>query len=132
MIFVDTSFWVALKRRRDSHHDEAVALAHAHTRRPLVTSNHVLGETWTLLGRRGSHADAVELVDAVTRSPRVIVECIDGETERDAWRWLRRRDDREFSFVDATSFVFMAERELQDALAFDQDFAAAGFRELRA
>ncbi|MGH3318754.1 MAG: hypothetical protein ACRDN9_01010 [Streptosporangiaceae bacterium] len=45
--------------------------------------------------------------------------------------WLRSRDDRECSFVDATSFALMREREIDRALAFDGDFSAAGFAELR-
>ncbi|MCA1673594.1 MAG: VapC toxin family PIN domain ribonuclease, partial [Actinobacteria bacterium] len=45
--------------------------------------------------------------------------------------WLRQRDDREFSFVDATSFAVMRHRSVHNALAFDGDFAAAGFAELR-
>jgi predicted nucleic acid-binding protein len=45
--------------------------------------------------------------------------------------WLRRHDEREYSFVDATSFVFMRSRRIRSALAFDGDFSAAGFEELR-
>jgi predicted nucleic acid-binding protein len=40
-------------------------------------------------------------------------------------------DDREFSFVDATSFAVMRRRGVHQAFAFDNDFAAAGFVELR-
>lgn len=131
MIFVDTSFWVALRRRRDEGHREAIALLRAHAG-ALVTSNHVLGETWTVLRRREGHAHAVETLDALTSSRRVAVERIGRQTEREAWRWLRSRDDREISFVDATSFAYMAEHGLQDVLTFDRDFAVAGFRALRA
>jgi predicted nucleic acid-binding protein len=35
------------------------------------------------------------------------------------------------SFVDATSFVVMRSLEIREALAFDGDFTAAGFVELR-
>jgi predicted nucleic acid-binding protein len=44
---------------------------------------------------------------------------------------LRRHDERAYSFVDATSFQVMRDRRLREALAFDQDFASAGFVELR-
>jgi uncharacterized protein len=37
-----------------------------------------------------------------------------------------------YSYVDATSFRIMRDRRLREALAFDPDFAAAGFVELRA
>lgn len=51
--------------------------------------------------------------------------------EDEALGWLRRHDEREYSFVDATSFAFMRAKGISEALAFDGDFAAAGFTELR-
>lgn len=53
------------------------------------------------------------------------------ELEDEALHWLRTHDEREYSFVDATSFAYMRANGIQDALAFDGDFAAAGFTELR-
>ena len=51
--------------------------------------------------------------------------------EREAWDWLRRHDERVYSFVDATSFALMRRLRIAEALAFDGDFTAAGFLELR-
>ncbi len=130
MIFVDTSFWVALRNRRDQHHDQARALLDAHHPGPLVTTNHVRGETWTFLRRRAGHRAAVAFLDALDRSPRVRVILVASDVEADALRWLRRHDEREYSFVDATSFATMRSVRIQEALAFDGDFAAAGFQEL--
>jgi predicted nucleic acid-binding protein len=56
---------------------------------------------------------------------------VDEDVEREAWRWLRRHDEREYSFVDASSFAIMRRLRIRDALAFDGDFSAAGFREVR-
>jgi predicted nucleic acid-binding protein len=53
------------------------------------------------------------------------------DVEDEAWRWLDRHDERSYSFVDATSFVVMRRRGVSEALAFDGDFSAAGFVELR-
>jgi predicted nucleic acid-binding protein len=131
VIFVDTSFWVAAAMRRDDHHPQALALARTHAGTPWVTSNHVRGETWTFLRRRAGHAIAVEFVDRVERSPRVQALQVAEGIERDALSWLRRHDEREYSFVDATSFALMADLKIRVALAFDGDFAAAGFTELR-
>ena len=57
---------------------------------------------------------------------------ISPELEDEALSWLRHRDEREYSFVDATSFALMRSLRVHDALAFGGEFAAAGFVELGA
>ena len=131
MTFVDTSFWVALRNRRDTNHELARALLKRHPNTLLLTSNHVCGETWTYLRRRAGHGSAVGFLDTLDQSPRVRVEHVTADQEAQALIWLRRHDEREYSFVDATSVVLMRSRKIRDVLAFDGDFTAAGFRELR-
>lgn len=131
MIFADTSFWVALRNRRDPRHPEASALLRSHADRGIVTSNHVRGETWTYLRRRAGHGAAVGFLDSLERTPRVRLVAASAKQEEDALRFLRQRDEREYSFVDATSFVLMKSLRIREALAFDGDFSAAGFVELR-
>src|SRR5437763_1305579 len=116
MIFVDTSYWVALRNRRDPHHNDAVALLQSHADGGLVTSNHVRGETWTYLRRRMGHGSAVDFLDALQRSPRIRVIPVPEEVEDEALRWLRRRDEREYSFVDATSFAMMRNLRTHEVL----------------
>ncbi len=132
MIFVDTSFWVAVRNRRDVNHEQATQLLRDNAGAALFTSSQVRGETWTFLRRRAGHGAAVDFLDAIERSPRLQVIWIDQDFETEALRWLRRHDEREYSFVDATSFALMRARKIRSALAFDGDFAAAGFVELRA
>jgi len=128
--FADTSFWFALQERRDRRHDAAAALVRAGMGRVCV-SNHVVGETWTLLRRRAGHAAAVGFLDRLAQLPDVEMVQVDAATEAEAWRWLRRHDERAYSFVDATSFAVMRRRRIREALAFDGDFNAAGFTEVR-
>ena len=52
------------------------------------------------------------------------------DIDRRALRWLRQHDEREYSWVNATSFAVMRDKRIRSALAFDGDFAAAGFIEL--
>lgn len=132
MIFVDTSFWVALRNRRDRHHEQATLLVGEHQADALITTNHVRGETWTYLRRRAGHRSAVGFLEAIERSPRVRLVVVNEAAEAEALRWLRMHDEREYSFVDATSFATMRQLKIRDALAFDGDFAAAGFVERRA
>lgn len=131
MIFVDTSFWVALRNVRDAHHAVAVALLERHEHSGLVTSNHVRGETWTFLRRRVGHHAAVAFIDILERSPRVQVETMSAKQEHEALLWLRRHDEREYSFADAVSFICMRALRTTEALAFDGDFTVAGFTEVR-
>lgn len=129
MIFADTSFWAALGNATDARHKDARQLW---TSKPpvVVTSNHVLGETWTLLNRRCGHRAAASAA-AIRHSSAIRVEHITAELEEEAWQWLDHRDEREYSFVDATSFALMRKKRIFQAYAFDDDFSAAGFVELR-
>lgn len=129
--FADTGFWYGLHVAADSRHKPAVALWNRDSEQ-VITTDLVLGETWTLARMRGvAHPHAVALIDAVNASSRVEVVTVDKGTRRQAWDWLRTHDERVYSFVDATSFVTMTRRRLYETLTFDGDFAAAGFVEAR-
>ena len=131
MIFVDSSFWIAQQLPRDQRPGEALALEAGYVRGRLVTSTAVVAETWTFLRRRLDHARATAWLDRTAAAPNVRTDRIDAELEAEAWAWLRVHDERPYSFVDATSFALMRKLRLTDALAFEGDFAAAGFNELR-
>jgi len=131
VIFVDSSFWVGLAFPRDNRHAEVTALLGVYASERLLTSNHVRGETWTVLRRRAGHHVAVRALELLEAAPRLRIEFVSRDVEAEAWRWLRRHDEREYSFVDATSFALMRSLRIREALAFDGDFAAAGFVELR-
>ena len=132
MIFVDTSFWVAVRNARDARHEEAAVVLGSVGEMHLVTSNHIRGETWTFLRTRVGHRSATACLEALARSPRLEIVHIPQAMEDVALAWLRRHDERRYSFVDATSFALMRSLKIKDALAYDADFSAAGFRELRA
>jgi len=102
VIFVGSSFWIGISAARDSRHEATAALLGKFRTSALLTSNHMR------------------------------VACVSERLEEESWRWLQRHDEREYSFVDATSFALMRSLRLRDAFAFDGDFAAAGFTELRA
>jgi predicted nucleic acid-binding protein len=78
--FVDTRYWVALLLEKDSHHREAAAL----WKEPLGTllsTNHVLGETWTFLRRRAVHRGAVSFLDAAQKSTRLVLTHVEEAME---------------------------------------------------
>jgi predicted nucleic acid-binding protein len=131
VIFLDTSFLVAYAVSSDSRHPDALALGEPFSQDELVTSTLILGETWTTLRRRLGHARTRGWVDALRALEHLRVDRIDPTLEDEAWTWLRVHDERPYSFVDATSFALMRKLRIREALAFDGDFAAAGFVELR-
>ena len=64
----------------------------------------------------------------IERSARTRVVFVSQALENEALRWLRRHDERPYSFVDATSFATMRAMHIRDALTYDDDFTAAGFK----
>lgn len=131
MTYADSSFFIALAVERDRRHADALSLLGAHGGERLITTNHVLGETWTFLRSRYGHAVAARFLEQVDASARTEVVFVEHKLESEAWSWLRRHDERSYSFVDATSFALMRHRRISEAFAFDGDFSAAGFIELR-
>ena len=119
----------------DCRHPDALAmLARLGETEQVLTTNLIVGETWTFLRRRDSHKSAVGFLDRTTtlaKSNKLALHHVTIEQEDRAWAWLRKHGERKYSFVDATSFAVMRNRRLREALAFDQDFAAAGFVELQ-
>ena len=135
MKFADTSWWVAWALPGDSRHPAALDMLDALGRtEQVLTTNVVVGESWTFLRRKDSHRSALaflDRIDSLADAGRLAVHRVTEVQEAAAWEWLRKHDERVYSFVDATSFSVMRDRRLREALAFDQDFAAAGFVEVR-
>lgn len=128
-VFVDTGAFIALQDGSDQHHAAAcryqAALAAA--RRPLVTSNYVLDETYTWLRMSLGHRVAVDFGQRVGASRVLSVVRISSELEAQAWQIFCQYDDKTFSFTDCTSFALMRQYDLSTAFAFDHHFEQFGF-----
>lgn len=94
----------------------------------LCTTNHVVGECYTLLRvRLGAEAGGAFLRHM--RDSRVVELVFVERTWEDAAEdLLAQYADQDFSYVDAMTFVAMRRLGLQEAFAFDHHFAIAGFR----
>jgi len=132
-VFVDTSAFLAIKNARDARHEEAMTLKERVLRagRPLVTSDYVLDESYTMIRRRAGHRIAVEFGQELRASQVVRVEFLSPEVIEQAWVLFKRFEDKDFSFTDCTSFALMQKLRLREVLAFDGHFSQAGFVELR-
>lgn len=126
MIFVDTSALFALANDRDLKHREA-RLAFdrlLQAERRLLTHSYVLSESLALLHQRLGRAAALALA-AETRA--FDIEWVDEPLHRAAVDALHNAP-RGVSLVDQVSFLVMRRRGIDEAFAFDRDFAVAGFR----
>ena len=133
-VFVDSGAWFAAQVVDDADHEEAASALRGLIALPivLVTTNHVVGETYTLLRvTRGYDACRrfLESLDQTRRLERIFVS---QDLERRAFAILDRYRDHDFSFVDATTFAFMRSERIRHAFAFDSHFPAAGFLRLPA
>lgn len=127
-VFVDTGAWFAVQVTDDAHHDAArrafpEILAAC---RSLVTSNLVIGETYTLLRVTRGYAEAKRFLDRLAHSGKLERVFVSEQVERQAYEILERFSDHAFSFVDATSFALMRQNRIRHAFAFDAHFRTAG------
>ena len=98
------------------------------SRRLLCTTNHVAGETYTLLRVRLGFEAAQAALQRMRESRMVERLFVLEEWEEEAERLLAQHADQDFSYVDATSFVAMRRLGLTRAFAFDHHFTVAGFQ----
>ena len=89
---------------------------------PLVTSDHVLVETWRLIHHFIS-ADAAESFWDGLRSGVATIEQTTSADLEAAWAIGERFPDQDFSLVDRTSFVLMERLGISRVISFDKDFA---------
>lgn len=126
MIFVDTSFFIALLDPRDTNHPRAVeALQEFQGRRLsdlLLTTNNVVLETITVARYEVGHALAVKAGQLLYGGRLARLHRTNAEEEAAGFLYLQRHVDKEYSAVDCLSFAVMEKHGIQEALAFDSDF----------
>ena len=127
-IFLDSSAIYAEVGWRDPNHLRARSIERQLRRAnvELVTSNFVVAEAHALILGRENRALALSTLHYLD-SGGVSVIRIDEEDELAARRILERYSDKDFSLVDATSFVVMDALSIRTAFAFDENFRQYGF-----
>jgi uncharacterized protein len=129
-VFVDTAGWAALFVRTEPQHEASATLFRSWRRqgRRLVTTNYVLTEVVALLTSplRVPRDVQFRYVDGIRSATYVEVIHVDAPVDAEGWALLRERPDKDWSLVDAVSFVVMRQRGISEALTTDQHFAQAG------
>lgn len=123
-LFVDTSVWYAAADRSDRSNARAQEILAAETR--LVTTDHILVESWMLLRHR-IHRRAAEAFWDGLRSGVARIESVGTADLHAAWAIGRAFADQDFSLVDRTSFAVMERLGIHRAASLDNDFAIYRF-----
>lgn len=130
-LFVDTSGWAYLADSHNPlHHDVRKIYEQAlNQRRLLVTTNYIIAELVPLLASRSRipRQQIFAFVDTLKSAPQVEIIHIDTSLDAIAWTFLKARADKEWSLVDASSFVVMSMYGMTEALTTDHHFTQAGF-----
>ena len=133
-VFVDTAALYALFLPGDQNHaaarEELERLRRADA--PLVTTEVVLLESYILVHARSGRPGLMRFRDSLARSTWLDPRPVSHPQQEMAWRLLESHGDKDWSFVDATSFVVMRARKIRRAFSFDHHFAQAGFEMLPA
>jgi uncharacterized protein len=131
LIFVDTGAFLALCLKRDQYHRLASRIFPT-LARPFFTSNYVIDELATLLGRIAGYRYAADRVEDLYASESIDVIPSTRDDEVEAIRWMRKYADKEISFTDCVSFSMMQRLRIGKVFTFDRHFRDAGFQVISA
>jgi predicted nucleic acid-binding protein len=132
VVFLDTSYAIALSASADQLHESAVRVAERIESEnvSLVTTRAVVVEIGNALSKSKYRRAAVELLQSLEEDPTVEIVPLTEELYERAARLYAGRADKEWGMTDCISFVLMLERGLTEALTADEHFRQAGFTAL--
>ena len=129
MIYIDTGAFIARHLKRDQYNETAVTswkdLQTKNER--YFTSNFVLDETFTLLGRRAGYKFASQRARNIYLSDTITILRPDREAEIKALDLFEKYSNLEVSYTDCISFVLMSRNRIDRVFSFDKHFEIAGF-----
>ena len=123
--FVDTSAWYAAADIDDAGHERAARRLEEFAG-ALLTSDHVLIETWFLAARRLGSEVAEQLVNGIRLGIARVEPAIVADLEVAA-RIGQDFADQAFSLVDRTSWSIMQRLGVHEAISLDADYSVFRF-----
>jgi len=124
--FLDTSYLLALVRKKDNRHEAALNASEIY-RGPFLTTDLVLVELANSLSMPPYRTTVVSVIEKIQadRNTTVVPFTSDGMSK--AFSLFKNRGDKTWGLIDCFSFVVMEEKRIKRALTFDEHFRQAGF-----
>ena len=128
---MDTSGWGSLVDSKQQYHPDAkiIYAASKSSQTRLITTNYIIAELSALLYSplRIVRSRSIQFLESIRKSAMVDLVHVNEALDSKAWELFAGRHDKNWSLVDCSSFVVMAENNIQDALTTDRHFEQAGF-----
>lgn len=128
MIFLDSGAFVARFIQNDQYHRQAIIFWELlrQEEEKCATTNFVLDETFTLLGRRAGYRFAHERAVNLYASQSLLILRPELDDEMIGLNYLKKYADQAVSFTDCISFSLMDRLKIKRVFTFDQHFSWAG------
>jgi predicted nucleic acid-binding protein len=125
-VWLDASFWIALRDPREPWHSQArqAAAKLMASRTRFVFTSFILAETHAYFSR--SPALRTQILDDAEENPALQWESVWRDDESAALALLRQQRDKEYSLCDAISFAVMKRLGISRAATFDSHFRQFG------
>ena len=118
--FVDTSAWVSMADRSEASH-QRVADVLRDRQGALLTTDHILQETWAVMRYRHGRHPADDLVNAIRKGIALLESSSLADLETAA-AIAGAFPDQDFSLADRTSWAVMERLGIGQAVSLDRDF----------
>ncbi|HYH86290.1 MAG TPA: PIN domain-containing protein [Pyrinomonadaceae bacterium] len=132
VVFLDTSYAIALSAPADQFNESAVRVAEQIESDgvSIVTTRAITLEIGNALSKLRYRRAAMELLNSLEDDPAVEIVPLTEDLYERARQLYSSRADKEWGLTDCVSFVVMQERSLNEALTADEHFRQAGFKAL--
>jgi predicted nucleic acid-binding protein len=118
VIFVDSSYFIAIADQKDQWHERAKKLSTKLHNKPVITDL-VLSESVTAVGARGGGKAGMTLYEYIIDNCEVVCMTMD-MLEKAMEVFLKYNGN--LSLADAASVAVMRSRDITSILSFDEDF----------
>jgi predicted nucleic acid-binding protein len=124
MIFLDSSFLVAVEVKTDQNHEKAIKIRDEIIRGKFggtFISDYIFDETITVtFGRTKKLQKAVLVGNQLKASSKILK--VNEKVFNKAWEIFKKQKETHFSFTDCTTIVIMDENKIKNIATFDEDF----------